>query len=103
VASQQILYDLVKHDVPRSLLHLVQTFHKQWHNQQLKTGSKRQVWGRWMWMSAYSLTRLAQGQTREKSEAIRHIQQEWIESGKRIHYLGLAARWAEYLLRGGEK
>ena len=103
VASQQILRDLVKQGVPHSLLHLAQTFHKQWHDQKLKASSKRQVWGRWMWMSAYSLARLAHGESKEDSEMIWHIQQEWIESSERIHYLGLAARWAEYLLRGGEK
>lgn len=112
--TRQKLFRLVSGGVPRSLLRMAQVLHVQFvasrrrvlraerkASQQLKPN--RLYWGRWAWMAAYSLTRLAQGCSPQQKEEILQMLREWIESGRRIHILGLAARWAEYQLRGGEK
>jgi CRISPR-associated protein Csm1 len=108
--TEQLLFDLVGAGVHRSLLRITQVLHAQFTAERRRTlrvkrkeGQKpkagRSYWGRWIWMAAYSLTRLARGHSKEQKEEILKIQREWIESGKRIHFLGLAARWAEYKLR----
>jgi len=112
--TEQLLSALIGDGVPRSLLRVIQVLHAQFAAERRRSlraereaGQEptpgRLYWGRWVWTAAYSLTRLARGCSKEQKEAILKIQREWIESGKRIHFLGLAARWAEYKLRGGEK
>lgn len=112
--TKETLSALIGVGVPRSLLRVAQTLHAQFitaRRQAIKTErragrkpvSGRLYWGRWAWMAAYSLTRLARGRPKDQEDRILNLQREWIESGKRIHLLGLAARWAEYQLRGGEK
>jgi CRISPR-associated protein Csm1 len=112
--TEQRLFGLICAGVPRSLLRVVQILHAQFaaaRRRTLRAGRKagrelapNQIyWDRWAWMAAYSLTRLAQGCSHQQKEEILTMQREWIESGKRIHFLGLAARWAEYQLRGGER
>jgi len=112
--SEQLFSRLIGDGVPRSLLRVTQVLHAQFTaerrrvlraerkaSQKLTPGHS--YWGRWVWMAAYSLTRLARSCSMKQKEEILKIQREWIESGKRIHFLGLAARWAEYKLRGGKK
>ncbi|RLC62721.1 MAG: type III-A CRISPR-associated protein Cas10/Csm1 [Chloroflexota bacterium] len=112
--TERSFSSLVDAGVPRSLLRVAQILHTQFidtRRRALKAEReagqeptlRRLYWGRWVWMAAYSLTRLARGCPKEQKEEILKIQREWIEPGKRIHFLGLAARWAEYKLRGGEK
>jgi len=112
--TEQAFSSLAGAETPRSLLRVAQILHTQFaaaRRRALRTermsgrkpDASRLYWGRWAWMSAYSLTRLARGCPEEQKEEILRIQREWIESGKRIHFLGLAARWAEYKLRGGAK
>jgi len=112
--TERLLSGLISAGVPRSLLQVTQVLHAQFTadrrralRAERKTDQKpitgRPYWGRWVWMAAYSLTRLARACPEKQKEEILKIQREWIESGKRIHFLGLAARWAEYKLRGGEK
>jgi len=111
--TKRLLSGLISAGVPRSLLQVMQVLHAQFTADrrrvlrvERKTDQKpitgRPYWGRWVWMAAYSLTRLARSCPEKQREEILKIQREWIESGKRIHFLGLAARWAEYTLRGGE-
>lgn len=113
--AEQVFLYLIGAGVPRSLLRTTQVLHALFISGRNRTArieqelgrepTQRQVcWGRWTWMAAYSLTRLARGcPDLEEREQILQMQREWIESGERIHYLGLAARWAEYQLRGGEE
>jgi CRISPR-associated protein Csm1 len=112
--TEQQLSGLIDAGVPRSLLRVAQVLHAQFAAARRRAvRAKREPgreptpgrlhWGRWAWMAAYSLTRLARGCPEKQEEEILRIQREWIESGERIHILGLAARWAEYQLRGGEK
>jgi len=112
--TEGLLSRLIAAGVPRSLLRVTQVLHAQFAAERRRSlraereagqelTPSRLYWGRWVWMAAYSLTRLARGCPKEQKEDILRIQREWIESGKRIHFLGLAARWAEYQLRGGEK
>lgn len=96
--------------VPRSLFRILQIIHAcfvETRQQAIRANREagrepapdRLYWGRWAWMAAYSLSRLAQGCSEKEKGEILELQREWIESGKRIHFLGLAARWAEYQLR----
>jgi CRISPR-associated protein Csm1 len=112
--TERSFSSLVDAGVPRSLLRVAQILHAQFvvvkrralrakQEVSQKSASERLHWGRWAWMAAYSLTRLARGCPQEQKERILKIQREWIESGKRVHFLGLAARWTEYKMRGGEK
>ncbi len=61
-------------------------------------------YGRWVWMQAYSLSRLAQ---RSQSDEVKARLKSRLEELQRqimqpdtVRYSGLAARWAEYLTRG---
>jgi CRISPR-associated protein Csm1 len=112
--TEKSLSDLIGDGIPRSLLQIAQTLHTQFAaakrrvvKAERKAGRKpipgRIYWDRWVWMAVYSLTRLARGCPERQQQMIMRMQREWIETGERIHYLGLAARWAEYRLRGGEK
>jgi len=59
-------------------------------------------YGPWMWQQAYALARLREGRTPEvgrKLDALR----EKILDGKQVVHLGLAARWAQWLLRKREQ
>jgi hypothetical protein len=112
--AERVFLHLVGAGVPRSLLRTTQVLHAQFISERNRVARLDQesgreptqgqvCWGRWAWMAAYSLTRLARGCTDREREQILQMQREWIESGERIHYLGLAARWTEYQLRGGEE
>lgn len=64
-------------------------------------------YGRWMWMLSYSLartlTRLPAGPVRnEVAAAVKELQQGFLEKPRLIEQVGLAARWAELLVRKKE-
>jgi len=61
-------------------------------------------YGRWVWMQAYSLGRLAKRHERRVPEAPARIKglQKGVMLPATVRYSGLAARWAEYLTRGTE-
>ncbi|MBI3243448.1 MAG: type III-A CRISPR-associated protein Cas10/Csm1 [Chloroflexi bacterium] len=67
-----------------------------------KNGKPKPMYGPWMWMAAYQLTRLTQQiKDNDTREHIRELQQKYLSPGADIETIGLAARWAQYLTRGG--
>ena len=66
----------------------------------------RPVWGRWMWMAAYHLTRSAERYDRKNptlAQAMRKMRKEFEENQYRdLPQWGAAARWAQLLLRKGK-
>lgn len=95
-----------EHDVPRGLLQSLQAiFHRfqQDHQNAQRRGLRGQqvYYGPWMWRQAYYLDRFARGKPEEVRREIGEIQR-WTLS-HRILYLGLAARWAEFLTRKEEE
>jgi CRISPR-associated protein Csm1 len=92
--------------VPKSLLRRLNQLYAEYDeaNQKMaRQGQSAKVyWGPWHWHSAYSLSRLAK-QNREAREEIKTIQAGLsLENFKNIEWIGLAARWAELLVRKGE-
>lgn len=62
-------------------------------------GKVQALWGPWNWLSFYSLSRMAR-QRREESAAIKELRDQLQNDGFRsIEWAGLAARWAELILR----
>ena len=95
--------------LPRSLLQVVRSIH-QLHRAGLRDARKRarrerrplpdprMYLGRWAWMHVYSLARMARGCDEEVKRRILALQ-EAILRPETVRLSGLAARWAEYLLR----
>jgi CRISPR-associated protein Csm1 len=98
-----MLVRLVKQeDVPRGLLQTLQMIYNRFVQDQKEARRRglkgEQVYyGPWMWRQAYYLARFASGKPEAIQNAIERVQ-GWTLT-HRIQYLGLAARWAEYLTR----
>ncbi|MCC7163664.1 MAG: type III-A CRISPR-associated protein Cas10/Csm1 [Anaerolineae bacterium] len=90
--------------VPASLLQTIMALRAQII--QAKPGEKdKPLYGRWMWMAAYQLKRAEDAVKRddpEIKERIQQIQLTFLEPGDASEQWGRAARWAQYLSRGGE-
>jgi FPC/CPF motif-containing protein YcgG len=54
--------------------------------------------GRWVWMHVYNLARMARGRDKEVKRRILELQKAILQP-ETVRLSGLAARWAEYLLR----
>lgn len=103
---ERLLRLVREHDVPRGLLQSLQAiFHGFWQDREAtrRRGLRDEqvYYGPWMWRQAYYLSRFAQGKSEEVQREIGEIQR-WTLS-HRILYLGLAARWAEFLTRKEEE
>lgn len=98
---------------PKALLHnLVSIYEEYFKTTQRATGNGRgqrqpdqQYYGRWMWLTAYQLTRMADAarspSARNEIIGLRDHLLRKDETGRlAIHTLGLAARWAELRTRG---
>jgi CRISPR-associated protein Csm1 len=106
--------------LPRRLLQLVQSIHGLYRlglqdarrrirvknrdrlgDKQLPLPDPRMFLGRWEWMRVYSMTRLADRSKKDVPEAPARIEelQRQIMKPAVVRYSGLAARWAEYLVR----
>ena len=62
------------------------------------------LFGRWSWMAAYQLTRAVQKIDKQYSEEkayIEGLRDQFLLPKDNIKTIGLAARWAQYLTRGG--
>ncbi len=94
--------------VPASLLQTIMGLRaqmKQTQTQAHRDHKPKSLYGRWMWMAAYQLTRAADAVKREYpqvKERIKEIQSTFLEPGDVSEQWGRAARWAQYLSRGGE-
>lgn len=101
-----MLAKLIKQEnVPRGLLQTFQMIHNRFVEDQKEARRRglkgEQVYyGPWMWRQAYYLKRFASGKPDAVQNEIEAVQ-GWTLT-HRIQYLGLAARWAEYLTRSKE-
>jgi hypothetical protein len=61
------------------------------------------LYGRWTWMAAYQLTRTAQAGRDEGKQLVEQIEKAFLQPDSRdqLRALGLSARWAQFLTRGG--
>ncbi len=91
--------------VPKSLFQVILSLY--WQAQRARQEARRAgkptpLYGRWMWMAAYQLTRMAKSASEQAAPGIRTIQQSFLTPGDESREWGFAARWAHYLVRGGE-
>jgi CRISPR-associated protein Csm1 len=103
---QQIEFLLGK-DIPKALVQILLSAHAyfvQGRGDALDKGKLQPdqlYYGRWHWMLAYSLTRLAARYEKKKPGIfgeIQHLQSQLL-SAETIPRVGLAARWVDYLER----
>lgn len=92
-------------DVPRGLLQTLQMIYSRFvadQKEAQRRGLKEEqtYYGPWMWRQAYYLKRFADDKPQEVQDEVKTVQ-DWTLT-HRIQYLGLVARWAEYLTRRQE-
>lgn len=108
--KQEKLVRLVRKDrdeaggSPKSILMLLRSLAKM--ESEAARGQERPVWGRWMWMAAYHLTRAAD-RNETKNPALQGELLNMRDRFEQNHYRdlpqwGAAARWAQLLLRKGK-
>ncbi len=98
---------LIELGMPKALHQTIRRIHAQYEEQRQQAMQQGRVklgqlvYGRWMWMQAYSLSRLAEQHKKRIPGAPAEIQQiqEKLLTPETIHLAGLAARWADYLQR----
>lgn len=94
--------------VPASFLQTIMSLRaqiKQAEARALRARKDKPRYGRWMWMAAYQLKRVEDAVKRdhpEIKERIKQIQSTFLVPGDASKEWGRAARWAQYLSRGGE-
>jgi CRISPR-associated protein Csm1 len=93
-------------EVPRGLLQTLQMIYNRFVEDRKEArrrglSGKQVYYSPWMWRQAYYLKRFASNKSKEVQDKIMALQ-EWTLT-HRIQYLGLAARWAEYLTRKQEE
>lgn len=98
--------------LPRALLQVVQSVHELYRTGLAKSRRQaraqgrpapnpRSYWGRWVWMHVYQLARMAnQKKDAEIAQRVEMLQAKILEP-QTVRLSGIAARWAEYLTRGG--
>jgi CRISPR-associated protein Csm1 len=93
--------------VPRALLQRLiqlQIAYNKVATERAEEGQEDQVyWGPWHWQSAYSLIRMARQRNKTKNEIDDLYYALHLDKFRYIEQLGLAARWAELLLRNEHK
>jgi CRISPR-associated protein Csm1 len=63
---------------------------------------KKFRFGPWAWMAAYQLSRVAEAaRNQQEKELVMMIREKFINPDETTAALGLAARWAQFLTRGG--
>ncbi len=89
---------------PKSILMLLRSLAQM--ESEAARGQERPVWGRWMWMAAYHLTRGAERYDTKNptlAQTMRKMRKEFEENQYRdLPQWGAAARWAQLLLRKGK-
>ena len=109
---QEELVALDQAGMPRTLIQVLKVVHGLYEATRRRmtreTGVRpgKSYYGRWIWMQAYALARLARRAAwhSKPADAEKRVKalQEGILTPETVHLSGLAARWAEYLLRAGE-
>jgi len=98
--ARRLLQLLMEKDAPRSLLHRLMAFYEMARRdrERLRRGSERPHYGRWLWLTAYFLARLAE-QHKAAAQELRSIAAELDAQPERLGPYAYAARWAELLTR----
>lgn len=104
--AQQLADWRAAHQIPASLLQTIQTLRAQIKHAEAKARRAKHPkpqYGRWMWMAAYQLTRAAKDiEENTIKQVIGEIQNTFLASNSNASAeWGRAARWAQYLARGG--
>lgn len=104
------LEEAIKHKrMPASILQTLLSLYSQVEMAQREARHKHRngkvpLFGRWSWMAAYQLTRAVQKIDKQYSEEkayIEGLRDQFLLPKDNIKTIGLAARWAQYLTRGG--
>jgi CRISPR-associated protein Csm1 len=91
--------------IPKSLLQVILSLYqqaKQARAEAVRNKKPKPQYGRWTWMAAYQLTRVARDAKEETRADIRDIQAVFLKPDAQTDYWGFVARWAHYLARGGK-
>ena len=107
--ARQLIRLVTKQGVPHSLLTTMRAIHDRYYAD-VQRAQKRGLegapihYGPWMWLKAYQLARTRRGyaETSEVATAIKQLEKD-VLTKERMPYVGLATRWAEYLMRGGKE
>lgn len=89
---------------PRALLQVLQGLASQEQKRREERSNDKRVWGPWMWIGDYQLTRMIERSSGELKEKLKHIHQQArgdLYAG--ILQWGKAARWAQIYLRKESK
>ena len=94
-------------EVPRGLLQTLQMIYNRFLEDRRDARRRglqdeRVFYGPWRWRQAYHLSRFAGSKPKRVKDKIEALQ-KWTLEPNRVQYLGLAARWADYLTRGKEE
>jgi len=99
------LKGLVDAGVPRALLMTIQQLDASAHQarRHTRTGERQFAYGPWVWQGAYQLTRMAERAQGEASDTIKDLCERILGAEgvrkRTIERAGLAARWAQLLIR----
>jgi CRISPR-associated protein Csm1 len=106
--AETMAYELaaaVKDNVmPRAVLQTTLSLVEQVRQAERAQKPAKRLFGPWTWMAAYQLTRMEKRTENDKAAAlIRQIQEVFLKPNDRQQFerVALAARWAQYLTRGG--
>ena len=102
--ARKIATGIKSNRLPRNLIHAILSLHDQLNEARLeakRNDTRVPKFGRWTWMAAYQLTRLAESIKEEDKKYLIHLRDSLLKPDAEIETLGLAARWAQYLTRGG--
>jgi len=95
-----------KQGAPRALLMTIQSLDTQAHatRRRNRAGTAQLAYGPWVWQGTYQLTRLAERTSGAAREQIENLREQIVGTSTisldTIMQAGLAARWAQLLIRG---
>lgn len=105
ILAHQLANAIEQRRLPHSTLQtllILQSQAAQAHIQARRKNNPKPIYGRWMWLAAYQIRRMSIAirdlQTREQLFA---LQSTFTTPGADLTQIGLAARWAQFLTRGG--
>jgi CRISPR-associated protein Csm1 len=94
------------HAAPRALIQRLLAIDAEWRRgwKAQQKGARRAApkfyFGPWMWQLVYYLKRDTEKRSAEVKDGVREIEEDLLK-GKQVDRIGLAARWAELLIREG--
>jgi CRISPR-associated protein Csm1 len=96
------LLGLLQDRMPSALVQTIRQMHAQYEQARERQKAKpgQLIYGRWMWMQAYTLTRLAEHhkEVRDVKMRVNGLQKSLLDP-QTIRLAGLSARWVQYLIR----